>query len=623
MAAVLRNGRPSRTLRAVVVSALRRWSVHHGRFALLLLPLLILLLSAPLLCWVWFSFYYDARPPLDSALAPPMYVESFPFRDLCVSARTAHTSNRKDNTAPATKGAAPTQERPHRLRRLPADGGEVGLRWAQTTGLPLPADRRNRAVAARFVTLSTRTDDFLQASTTAAAMAGVSLDVIGLGWTWFSFIRRMEIVRSFLDLANVAGDDVVVVADVDALWSGESVEDALAAFVASTAASAAEHATYRVRDIREGRRQPPVLFGAEYNCMHAQAYPSRHLCSTGYDVIDAMMASWAQQEGVPLPAEHRRTNPFRFLNAGVVVARAWALRRVWAAASAFMKSHTFYAGEEWWCDQSVFGSLYLQLRWWELRSGLLKTAAPATPHALSEREKADCLFAPLVLPDAAHGPHGLPGGLIGLDHVGRFSVVISMQVERKYVLQVSSERIGQTTSPDAALTKFLDGKGQVEVRAGALLTRSPHRVELVFRPGFDCAHGGADKGAAPLPECAYRHAVLGLPNATSVTAETDAAVAPLMWHFAGKYKRLVLTRFRTVFPWYTPMLWQAAARTAVLDALAAAPPTRLWYLNETTDSPFENVVHALYPHDSEDDVSFAKLCALSDVRQTAKLSATR
>ncbi|KPA79037.1 hypothetical protein ABB37_05573 [Leptomonas pyrrhocoris] len=538
-----------------------------------------------------------------------------PFRDLCDAAAALYES--ADNATTAHRGAQSRRlaRLMDRFRHIPADGGPAGVRWSAATGLPLSSAATRRGgegkeedgkveVKAHFVTISTRMDDFAQATTTAATMAGVRLNVIGVGWNWFAFTRRMELLRSFIDQDNVDEDDVLVSVDADAVFSGEDLYDSLAAFVASTAANATEHETYRVRDIRLGRRQPPVLFSAEYNCMHAQAYPSRHLCPTGYNVIDQMMSTWSQQAGVPLPSAHRRVNPFPYLNAGVVVARVWAIRRVWAASQAFMSSHTFYEGDEWWCDQSVLGSLYLQLRWWEIKSFALD-AAPA--QLLSTATQAECLFPPLMLPEPHRGPHGLPGGLIGLDDAGRFSLVISTQMDQKGVFQVGGTPITQSTQPEDALATYLRSGGRVEDGLTGV-PRSGHRVELVPRAGFDCG-GAAGHNAQAIrpPECAYRAAVLGVPGSAE-------AVTPLIWHFAGKYKRPLLTRFRVVFPWYTPMLWNASVRLAVLATVTAAPPTRLWYLNATTDLPFANIVHALYSHSSEDDASFEQMCELSRVR---------
>lgn len=572
-----------------------RWHAQRRRLTFLLL---LAVITFPFLCVVLYVLFYDGpAPPDPSSLAPPMSARVFPFRDLCDAA----ANTLAEAETPGEQQQRRVRQRMDRLAHIPADGGAAGVRWRAATGLPLLPHRVGREVRAHVVTLSTRTDDFAQATTTAATMAGVPLEVIGVGWTWFSFSRRMEILRSFLDLSNVTDDDVVVSMDADAILSGEDVYDSLAAFVASTASNVTEHETYPVRDIRRGRRQPPVLFGAELNCMHAQAYPSRHLCPTGYDAVDGMMQTWAVQAGVPLPSPHRGVNPFRYLNAGVVVARVWALRCVWAAARDFMATHNFYEGDEWWCDQSVLGSLYLQLRWWELRSAALDQAVPAP---LSPQAKEECLFAPLVLPDPHRGPHGLPGGLIGLDHEGRFSLVLSMQVEPAGVVQVGGTPITQARSPEGALFTFLQSSGWME-KSFLTPLRSSHKVELVPRRGFDCgAEGAAETEASRPPECGYRAAVLGMPGEAT-------AVAPLIWHFAGKQKRLVLTRFRVVFPWYTPMLWNVSVRRSVVRTLSTAPPTRLWYLNATTDWPFEGVVHTLYPHRREDDVTFERMCELS------------
>jgi hypothetical protein len=592
--------------RRILVVCHRR-ATHLCRWLLLFL-VLVLLIAFPVGCWVWFSFLNDAPPPSDPSLAPPTPLHVFPFRDLCDAVASPHAAERRNQTDGRATQSQRLQHVMQRLLHIPADGGAAGVRWSEATGLPTPMERNGLEVRAHFVTLSTRIDDFLQATTTAATMAGVPLEVVGVGWTWFAFTRRMELICSFLDQdGNVTDEDIIVVMDADALLSGEDVYDTLAAFAASTATSVEEHATYSLRDIRLGRRQPPVLYSAEYNCMHAQAYASRHLCRAGYDTIDEMMQTWSQQSGVPLPSEHRGTNPFRYLNAGVVVARVWALRRVWAAAKAFMSSHVFYAGDEWWCDQSVLGSLYLQLRWWEIRSSALDLATPQPLSRMAREE--ECLFAPLVLADPQRGPHGLPGGLIGLDHAGRISLTISMQMEPKGVMQVGTTPITQGLSPEGALNAFLNSHNRQLEENSLSFLRSSHRVELVPRRGFDCdaAADNGDTHPSRPPECAYRAAVLGLPD-------TAAAVTPLIWHFAGKYKRLVLTRFRVLFPWYTPMLWNASVRAAVLDTLFAAPPTRLWYMNATTDLPFDNVVHALYPHHDGDDVSPAQLCEAANVR---------
>jgi hypothetical protein len=391
--------------------------------------------------------------------------------------------------------------------------------------------------------------------------------------------------------------DVIVGMDSDALFSGEDPYGFIEAFVASTAESLEEHRTYSVRDIRLGKRQPPFLFGSEFNCMRDQATrKDQDICRGPYHALNEMMAVWAAKTNVTLTPDHQEGfNPMRFLNAGVFVARVWALRRWNTALLDFLETHKPKSGKTWWCDQSAMGTMYLELRLWEMLSGALD----GTPHVLTAAEVGRSFYPPMVLPTAGSGPHGVPAGLVGYERAGRLVLTVGPEMSEQGVFQIDSITVPRNNASDEVLQRLLQSRPWTMETALAGLKQSSHRLHLTPRNAVDC-HGVADIGVG----CEYREAVLGM----QMTTSAYNGVVPLIWHFAGGGKRKMLTHYRAVFPWYTPATIDAAARNALLWTLVSAPPTRVFAVDTRMDVESGTATQPLLPHDERDDVSFVQMC---------------
>lgn len=592
-----------------------RWLLHcfvRRLTCRVVLPvcLVLAILGYLIYCAVQFSFREGPSmdsvqiPPVDSLatqLSPSLKVQQLPFLDLCQAAEVVETRLREPpQRRPGSRGSSRGQQRRaeleglmDRLNHIPADGGPSAVRWSAATGLPVARERQGE-VKARFLTASSKLDDYVHIATTAATMAGVRFEFLGHNWQHFSYLKRLGLMLSYVQHEGLSDADVIVGLDSDALLSGEDMYGFLEAFVASTAETEAEHRAYAVRDIRLGRRLPPFLFGAEFNCMREQVVQGVIKCQKPYEDIDALMASWATKTNVTLQLDFvGGSNPLRFLNTGVFVARVWAVKLWNTAFLGFLKTHKPTLNEDWWCDQSAMGTIYLELRLWELLSGALD----GPPQPLSPAQLNQSFYPPLVLSSGqSSGPHGMPAGLIGFERTGRLVLTVGPEMSGHGVFQVDGVTVPRNNMSDVVLEARLHRSGWELETSLTGVVQSTHRLHVTPRERADC-HGVAQVG----PECVYRDAVLGLPaNSTAVT--------PLMWHFAGEGKRAVISHYRGLFPWYTPAIQDAVVRNALLWTLVHAPPTRVYAVNASTDTPLLDKPVLLLPHRDTDDKSFFQLC---------------
>lgn len=230
----------------------------------------------------------------------------------------------------------------------------------------------------------------------------------------------------------------------------------------------------------------PIVFGVTGKCARTQVIEAKS-CYAAYSWIEAETATLAYSalqltahsetladpdhiEPWILPDRLRyaRHPNHRFLSPHAFIARVWALRKLVEAVELFIQSQkplsasTPSTQQRWTCESSVLGTLYIQLRWAELRQqrrelahepiqdGLVSpTTAPANvnwmsygrprdPPEIDSLDRQDVKAKKsrrknekrLNALDTRRAPlpsevYGLPHGLIGLDTENRFSLEIS------------------------------------------------------------------------------------------------------------------------------------------------------------------------------------------------------
>jgi hypothetical protein len=551
----------------------------------------------------------SARPRASSGkvgepVSPRQSVVFPPFKDLCEWITGRRTLSVAATAAMPATAIAPDPELRAQLEsamdrfdHIAADGGAAGRRWSAATGLPL-ASQRTGDVKVRFVAVTNRVDGTTHFATVAAAMAGVRLDMLGKDWKGFSFTKRTRLLVSYAEREGLTDADVIVATDADAVMSGEDAESFFAAFVASTAASEEEHMTYSVRDIRTGKRQTPIIFSAEATCWAFNTFRGSG-CVPGYQRIYDMRERWVTSSNESLQRNFNK-HAFKYLNAGVMVARVWALRELETVFHSFALTHRpRRKWRQWHCDQSAFAALHLDLLWWELESH----AWDGVPEALPAAKWKKSLYPPQSLPSPGRGPHNLPPGLIGIDQFTRLSLTIEPSLNRKNAYGFGGNAVRYISKPERSVSAAVARDASVETSSMGL-TRTRHRLAMTPRNYVDCT----GVSSAP-PECAYRDAVWGIPANAS-------AVVPLLWHFSGGGKSDRFAHYRTVFPWYTPTLKDSAALQRLVRVYANLPPTRVFAIDPETNNNVYMSVTRVLPHRTSDDVTSADVCRASVLRST-------
>lgn len=476
-----------------------------------------------------------------------------------------------------------------RFKAIPADGGEAARRWSSATGLPI-ASHRSGTVQAHFVTVTSNYSPFLHALSVSAIATGIPLNVLGMGWKNFGFPTRMHLVDSYIGLENLSDADVIVMLDTDALFSGEGIEQLLEAFIASTAATEEEHLTYDINDIRSHKRWSPVTFPGETECYRISIV-SHSACHIDYDIVETAVDTWARATNRNIPSNvGGAINSRRFMNAGVLLGRVWAVRRLLRASMDFMAAHSpLDRGDKWICDQSIFAMLHLQLRWWEVKSG----AMDGLPHDVPQDVIKASFFSILpVIPISGRGPHGLPAGMIGIDEDTRLAVLLSSEVVFESTVTLGGEAVSLNTIPERAVEKYIRGNNStVETVSG--VRRSTMQLAVSPRAGVDCFMGRT------LSHCAYRNSVLGMPKG-------QVSPTPAIWHFSGLMKKKIFPRFRTAFPWYVPTIHDPKAARQLIEILQSAPAMPIWRIDPATDYP-DGIPRLLRPRE-DTNADFLQMC---------------
>ncbi|EKF39543.1 expression site-associated gene (ESAG-like) protein [Trypanosoma cruzi marinkellei] len=190
----------------------------------------------------------------------------------------------------------------------------------------------------------------------ASAMLS-NVTVVSVGYRQaYQHVIRAQWVWQYLESEGLHDDDVVVSFDgADTVFIGAlPIQRAVRHFIDTSAPS---FGAFDPEAVRRGEATPPLLFAAEGNCYHLQMTNSHNWeaskgkCVSVYKRFEQVMESDGKRV-----AAGRKKNRMHFLNAGGYVTRVWALKRALAAYRALLRSGNF------WCDQSIWGMLYLGQR---------------------------------------------------------------------------------------------------------------------------------------------------------------------------------------------------------------------------------------------------------------------
>jgi hypothetical protein len=239
-----------------------------------------------------------------------------------------------------------------------------------------------------------------------------------------------------------------------------------------------------------------------------------------------------------------KANPISLLNGGMHVSRVWALRHLASALATYVEKekpvpeaedhHT----EEWWCDQALFGQIYIRGRLFEIQHGLLDGLPP------SRRD-------PPVQTDPRFGPPGL----IGVDRRSEM-VVLAPTIERNPTLFHDGGYLDQQFPESASVwvrnrTHLLLGEDWPETeamddlqmtRGGALVT-----PPLLWRSS---TQEDRERGYANEHE-----------------EDVDAVHVPFI-HYAAPTKQPRFSAHRNHYTWLVAARHDRRARDAALNTLS-------------------------------------------------------
>lgn len=440
-------------------------------------------------------------------------------------------------------------------------------------GAPRGPMKAHHPAKVRFVCVSNTFDTKLFGSFMTATIAGVPLEVLGSNWEAYSHLDRYDVYLSYIERTGMQGNDVLVAMDADVLFSGEDLYPAVQAFVTLSPASAEE-----LRDvlaIRQRLLMAPVRFAAEGNCMRYNVV-SKKRCKEDDDTVERAMGMWASNHSIPyLSNEKGRSNNIRNLNGGFIIARVWAFKQFVAALKHFVSHNAPRISKKWACDQSAISTLLLQLRWWEMASGVLE-GLPPRDMSPSELRAAN-VSRPIRLPSTGRGPSGLSAGLIDLDSESRWTLIVPYIYtygERSSVFGVPIEH---STVLDEPFVQAHLAQHPLPLRTSATgVMLSPHFLQNPVRPAVDCTNKSE---AHLLPYCqdpVRRSLALGLTPGTPIT--------PLLWHISGRRKAEFLQRYYRLLPWKMALDVDPSQKDVVQETLWAAPPSRFWPVLENNSS---------------------------------------
>lgn len=273
----------------------------------------------------------------------------------------------------ATAAPLQTAQEPPPVAMTATPPASDALTGAGSRGEQLAAPAVHDSGSIHFITVQTGASPTWCRMLLSAQLSGVTVHNLAWGHKYAHSKRPRWILDWIAERRQKHGlrsGDVLMFGDGgDTLFSGVPLHEVQARFVAVTESSEEE---WNATATAEGRqfstanaqalgscvaparggspsaplpakcRHAPVIFNAEANCYHQQAFKG----------------SWGPKKGRCLAAYKRRdpkvTSRYRYLNAGAWIGRVWAVEKVFSVAKRIIDSDSSI-----WCDQSVMGAMYL------------------------------------------------------------------------------------------------------------------------------------------------------------------------------------------------------------------------------------------------------------------------
>ncbi|KAH9601054.1 hypothetical protein LSM04_008633 [Trypanosoma melophagium] len=192
-------------------------------------------------------------------------------------------------------------------------------------------------------------------------LSNVTVVTIGLGKN-YTHIDRPQWVLDYVNHAGLRDEDVLVVFDGgDTFFTGpRKIQRALAHFIATTAPTAA---SFDPAAVRHGDATAPILFTCDAPCfmpqirllLHEKTRNSIVQCLSFYRRMWMAANAFPNQRLVRGPG-----TTYRYLSAGGLVARVWALR---AATPFYYRVMSKVKRRRWWCDNTIWSFVYVWSIW--------------------------------------------------------------------------------------------------------------------------------------------------------------------------------------------------------------------------------------------------------------------
>lgn len=432
----------------------------------------------------------------------------------------------------------------------------------------IPSRDGSHTVKARFICTQTNANRMLYDFVATARLAGVPVEVIGLGWNSFSPIDRQWFLVDYADAENLSDDDVVVHLDSDMLFTGEDLYPAIAEFVEKSPASANKTDPLLVR---QNNQTAPVLFSTENNCKRYH-FTEDAECMADYDDLDSLYTTWSKTSHKEsfVPNKDGERNSQRFLNCGFVMGRVWALRLLRNAYSTYVHDNNPPDGSpQWISDQGIYAWFYLNLSRWEVESGLLGRNA-----RLGKR-----------------GPLGMVGGMIGLDYQQKYTGAY-------HGGNVGLLRYGSVDFPEDMPAKYMEHL-------------SPLKADLISRlHNGTLRYGTSAAGAAVAQESlSYRPANTSntLVGSEHWGAPVIDGTTPPLWHFCGPEKTTKLPAFGSLLPSLIVLDAFPSEEEVSSRIFWSSEPIRVWSVVPAPSRPFMPVT---IMRNETADITSEDLCRL-------------
>ncbi|CCW72220.1 unnamed protein product [Phytomonas sp. Hart1] len=262
--------------------------------------------------------------------------------------------------------------------------------------------------------MSDRIDDTLCYSVGSAYLSGFPVVVAGYQMKYKGFLSKFDFMEKAIQNAQLNPDDVAILMDSDTVFTGADIQAFLDRFIAQSAATPEE---LDALSVRQGRAMAPIIPSAEAGCWAPNILKGWPECIARFNTIYAKVQRYTAAH-----PEHKLVSSFglsshQYINAGVVIARAWAYNELLQKADYLIKTQpTKYKPRKGWdCDQSVLTALYLDLLAWEVEQ--------------------DVFSLPLHERQAARSTYGVRAGFMDLDYANMFSAprsIILMHLTEMY-----------------------------------------------------------------------------------------------------------------------------------------------------------------------------------------------